>query len=100
MASRTLRVEIIGDASSLNKAFGQAARAGENLGSKMKTAGKNMTIAGAAITGVAVVVGKRLVESALAAETSQTKLNQAFKNAGLSAVKSTLSGNSCRAGTR
>jgi hypothetical protein len=57
MASRELKVEIVGDASSLQKALGKASSSSSKLGGALKTLGKAAAIGvGAAFAGLAVTV--------------------------------------------
>jgi hypothetical protein len=57
MASRELKVEIIGDASSLQKALGNASKGTSRLGSSMKTLGKVAAVGvGAAFAGMAATL--------------------------------------------
>lgn len=91
---KELKVVIVGDASQLNKTFSQASTGAKtfgdrmnNVGASMRSVGKHMAVAGGIITGVSVVVGKKLVDSALAAESAQAKLDRAFQNSGLSAQR-------------
>ena len=85
MASRKLEVQILGDASSLQRAFGQAGKSASSFGSRMKSAGKMAAIG----LGVGVVVAAaaitKFAKAALDAEKSQVRLESAFKNAGASA---------------
>lgn len=83
--ARQLKVDIIGDASSLENALGRAGKASSGFASKLGTIAK----AGAAAAIVAAtVVLEQSIKAAMAAETSQSRLDQAFKNAGLSAKAS------------
>jgi hypothetical protein len=91
---KELKVVIVGDASQLNKTFGQASAGAKtfgdrmnNVGATMRSVGKHMAVTGGIITGLSVVVGKKLVDAALNAETAQAKLDRAFQNAGLSAKR-------------
>lgn len=58
MANRTLKVEIVGDASSLHRAFGQAADSGSRFGGALRGVGKAAAFAvgGAALGGLAVTL--------------------------------------------
>ena len=58
MADRTLRVEIIGDASSLQKTFGKAADSGDNFGRTLGRVGKaaGVAVGAAALGGIALTL--------------------------------------------
>ena len=64
MADRTLRVEIVGDASSLQKAFGKASDSGDRLSNTFKSVGRVGLIAGAAVGGALVVGAGKAVNAA------------------------------------
>lgn len=76
MASRKLEVEIVGDASSLSRAFGKASKSGSGFGHALtglaKTAG--LVVGGAALGGLAVVLKQGAEEfqqhAAVAAQTN------------------------------
>jgi len=85
MASRRLEVTIVGDASSLHKAFGQAGNSASGFGSKMAKVGKIAAIGIGVGIGVAAVAVTKFAQAALDAEKSQTRLDAAFKHAGASA---------------
>ncbi len=58
MADRTLRVEIVGDASSLQKTFGQAGSKADSFGKSLGRVGKyaGLALGGAALGGIAVTL--------------------------------------------
>ena len=85
MASRTLHVDIVGDASSLQRAFGQAEKSTSRFGSKLGALAKGALIGGA-VGGVALL-GKTLFDSvgaAQEAEKAQARLQAAMKSANVS----------------
>lgn len=62
--AREVKVEIIGDASSLQRAFGQAGKASNTLGSRMAKVAK-IAVATGAVLGVGVAVGaKKAIDAA------------------------------------
>lgn len=73
--ARSIKVEIIGDASSLSRAFGQASGSAAGFGSKMATVGKAAGVAALAIGGVlvagAIVAAKKFAEFEAALNTFQ-----------------------------
>lgn len=71
MAGRSLRVEIIGDASSLNRALGQAQRSTSKFGGYLKAALGTAALAGAAALGTAGVAS---VKMAIDFDASMTKI--------------------------
>lgn len=88
MADRKLTVSILGDASSLERAFKKAGRSSDTFGSKVK---RNLKFAalGAGAGGLALL-GRGLVDStkaALEAEKAQTRLESALKGANVSYAK-------------
>jgi hypothetical protein len=85
MASRTISVEIVGDATSLKRAFDKAGDSSRSLGSKLASVGKVAAVGLAAGFGVAAVVMKKSVDAALEAEKAQTRLDAAFKAANVTA---------------
>jgi hypothetical protein len=79
--ARKLVVEIVGDSSSLERAFKDSSKAGNSLGRSMRSLGKVTALAGAAI-GVAAVVGiKKAVVSASNLEESINAVNVVFGKA-------------------
>jgi hypothetical protein len=100
MARRRLEVEIVGDASKLDKAFRSAERSsrqfGRNVGKSGGLAGGLLSGVGkggmigagiAAGTGVALVGLKKVVAAAKEAQVAQAQLDQAFAASGKSSVK-------------
>ena len=82
--SRRIEVEIVGDARSLERAFGRAGSKTGLLGSAFHRLGRAAMYAGAALAAGAVVGIEKSIHAAIDAEASQARLAQAFKNAGLS----------------
>lgn len=82
MATRKLEVQIVGDASSLQKALGNAGNSSSSLGSKLKSLGKVAAVGvGAAFVGMAAVVKNGFGELAEGQQvTAQT--NAALKSTG------------------
>jgi hypothetical protein len=79
--AKKLVVEIVGDSSSLEKAFKSSASASNSLGKTFVSLGKVAALAGAAI-GVAAVVGiKKSVEAASSLEESINAVNVVFGKA-------------------
>jgi hypothetical protein len=76
--ARKLEVEIVGDASSLRRALGQADTSTSKFSGGMKKAGKAAGIGLAAGVGVAVVALKSAVGAALEAEKAEVRLGGAF----------------------
>lgn len=85
--ARTLKVQIIGDAASLSRAFGTAGVEAESFGSKLGGLAKMAALAlgAGAVGGIALVLDKS-VKAAMGAQTSQTLLNTALKNTRISTV--------------
>jgi hypothetical protein len=81
VADRKLIVEITGDTRGLERALGKAGRETETFGKKMGGMAKTAGIA----AGAAAVGGLVIAEKALKAQEETGKLDQAFKNAGMSA---------------
>jgi hypothetical protein len=81
--ARKLEVEIIGDASSLERAFGRAAGSTNTFGEKLKSFGKAALIAGAAAAGLGLVLGKKMADAAIQAQEANDKLTVALKNQGI-----------------
>lgn len=78
-------VDIVGDSRSLERALGRAGHATDGFGSSLKKLAK-IAVAAVAIKEVgSAVIG--VTKAALNAQASQARLDQAFKNAGLSASK-------------
>lgn len=90
MASRTLEVKIVGDASKLSSTFSKAGRDGEKFGSTMRGrvggAMKGLAIgvagAGIALAGGLAVGLKSSIDAALESEESQKRLDAALKSVG------------------
>ena len=85
MASRKLEVIITGDASSLNRALGQAGTSASGFGSKMAKAGKIAAVGLAGGIAIAAVALKKSADAALDAEKAQKRLDAAFRAANVSA---------------
>lgn len=87
MARRRIEIEIVGDAGSLQRAFGQAGQASDGFSGKMKAAGKVAAgvFAGGLVVGIAGM--KASVDAAKDAEASQVKVETMLKNAGISWAK-------------
>lgn len=87
--SRKLEVEILGDASSLGRAFNRSSTETQSLGSHFGSLAKTALLAGGAagIAGLTVGIDKS-IHAAIAAQASQARLDQAFKAVGLSAAAS------------
>lgn len=88
MASRSLTVKILGDASSLQREFAKADRSVTGLGKRMGRLGTlgKLGVAGGAVAGLAAV-GKGLqssVKAAEQAELAQARLRQALKASNVS----------------
>src|SRR5262245_25544398 len=82
--ARKLEVEIIGDANSLQRAFGSAAKSTNNFGSRLKTVGK---VAGLAAAGGIAAFGiglKKSMDAAKEAEVSQKRLETQLRALGIS----------------
>lgn len=78
MADRTLKVEIIGDASSLNRAFGKAADSGDRLGNSFKTLAKVGAVAGIALGGALAIGAKKSIDAASDLNESMNAVNVTF----------------------
>jgi hypothetical protein len=78
MASRTISVEIVGDADSLTKAFNKVGDASKGLGSKLASFGKVAAVGFAAAGAGAVFAGKKMLDLAGDAEETDSKLNVVF----------------------
>lgn len=89
--ARSLKVEIVGDASRLKKSFGDASSAGSRFGNAMKKAGKFAAIGLAGGVAAGVVVLKKSVDAAIEAEKAQGRLDQAFKSTGATAKEQAAS---------
>lgn len=85
MASRKLEVQIVGDASGLQRAFNQSSGSAGSWGGRMAKAGKVAALGLAGATGLIAVGLKKSVDAALEAEKAQTRLDSAFKAANVSA---------------
>jgi hypothetical protein len=83
--ARKISVEIVGDASSLQRAFRSADKAGSSFGSRMKSVGKVAGLGLAAGIGLATIAMKKSFDAAIEAEKAQTRLDSAFKSANVSA---------------
>ena len=85
--AKKLVVEIVGDASSLQRALGTAGVEAEGFGSKLGGVAKmaGLALGGAAVGGLALVLDKS-VKAAMAAQTSEAQLNTALKNTHQSAA--------------
>lgn len=78
MAGRELKVEIVGDASSLQKALGSATKTSDKFGSAIAKMGKLAVLGMAALGAGAVVAGKKMVEMASDAAEVQSKMEVIF----------------------
>ncbi len=87
MADRTLRVEIIGDASSLNKAFGKAANAGDGLGKSLGKLAKVGIAAGVALGAGLAVGAKKSIDAASNLQEQINKTNVVFAKNGSEVLK-------------
>jgi hypothetical protein len=86
--ARKLEIQIVGDTKDLERALGRASKETESFGSKLSGMAKTAGIAaGAAALGGLVVAGEKFAEAATKAQEETGKLDQAFKNAGVSADK-------------
>ncbi len=91
MAARKLEVQILGDAKSLERAFGKASKASDSFGSKvggglLKTA-KVATVAAGAIGSLAGVMGVKAVNAAVDLGEQISKNNVVFGKSGKDIVK-------------
>lgn len=89
MASRTVEVKILADASKLEKGFARAEQRSSKFGQRMGKSGANLKKFGMVAAGAGVAVGgalvlglKSSVEAAMEAEKSQANLRSALKNVG------------------
>lgn len=80
-----LQVKILGDASNLTRELQKAGAATDAAGSNFKRLSKVAGVAGLAIAGGLAFGLEKSVKAAMEAQTSTTRLDQAFKNAGLAA---------------
>ncbi len=88
LLARKLEVQIVGDASSLERAFGRGSVSAESFGSKLAKLGKVAVMAAGAAGIGAITLGlDKSVKAALNAQVSTAKLDTSLKNAGLSAGK-------------
>ncbi len=78
MADRTLRVEIVGDASSLQRTFGKAADSGDRLGNTFKSLGRAAAYGGAAVGGAVVIGAFKAVNAASDLNESLNAVNVTF----------------------
>lgn len=85
MASRKLEVQIVGDASGLQRAFNQSSGSAGSWGGRMAKAGKIAAVGLAGATGLIAIGLKKSVDAALESEKAQTRLDSAFKAASVSA---------------
>jgi phage-related protein len=76
--ARKLEVEIVGDASSLNRALGSAQKSTSSFGSKMAGLGKAAAVGLVAVGAAAAVAGKKMVELASDAAEVDSKLEVVF----------------------
>ena len=81
MAKRKLEVEIVGDASSLKKAFGQAGDSGSKLGNALRSASKVGLVALGGLGVGAVAAGKQMIGMASDAAEVQSKMDVVFGKA-------------------
>jgi hypothetical protein len=89
--SRKVEVQIVGDARSLERAFGRAQTRSTAFGSALHKLGRMAIYAGAALAAGLTVELVKSVHAAIDAEASQARLTQAFKDAGV-ALKPHLAG--------
>ena len=87
MASRKLEVQIIGDASQLNRAFGQAGQSAQGFGSKMAKVGKIAAVGLGAGMVVAAVGMKKAVTAASDLNEQVNKAGVVFGKSGDEVVK-------------
>src|SRR6266542_364195 len=78
--ARTLSVQIVGDASSLQRAYAGAEAATTRFGGALGKLKLAAIAGGVAIAGAAVVAAKQSVRAAIDAQEANDKLTQAFKN--------------------
>lgn len=81
MAGRKIEVQIVGDASSLSKAFGKASGSASGFGSKMASVGKLAAVGLGALGVGAAVAGKKMIEMASDAAEVQSKMEVVFGKA-------------------
>jgi len=81
--SRTLKLQYVGDASSLNKANQEAESGLEKLGNTFAKVGKAVAIGVAAAGAALGAFAKKSIDAAIEAEAAQTRLATILKNTGL-----------------
>jgi hypothetical protein len=90
--ARELRVTIVGDSASLEKALGRSSAAAQTFGAKMEKTGGSMVAFGKTMTTHVtlpiVALGAVMVKTALDGEKSTARLDTAFKNVGVSVAGS------------
>jgi hypothetical protein len=82
--SRTIEVQIIGDASRLEKSFRQASDSGSRFGSALSKLGTMAKLGTAGLTAGVVVGLKKSVDAAIEAEAAQRRMLSALDQAGVS----------------
>src|SRR5438874_653433 len=82
--ARRIEVEILGNTRGLERAFGRVQHESGRLERGLRGLGRASLYAGTALTGGAVFGLEKSVHAALDAESSQARLGQAFRAAGLS----------------
>lgn len=87
MASRELKVEIIGDSKSLEHALGKSSQASSKFGSALKTLGKASVVAGAALGGALAVGAVKAVKAASDLQEQVNKANVVFAENGKEVIK-------------
>lgn len=91
MAARKLEVQILGDAKSLERAFGKASKASDSFGAKvgggLLNTAKVATVAAGAIGSLAVVMGVKAVNAAVDLGEQISKNQVVFGKAGKDVVK-------------
>jgi hypothetical protein len=91
MASRALTVEIVGDASSLSKAFGRVEKDATRTEGRLKKFGagvaKGFAFAGAAAGATAIGGLKKAADAAIEAEKTQARLEAQLRASGISFAK-------------
>jgi hypothetical protein len=80
-----IKVEAIGDASSVERMFKKMGVAGDSAGKRFAAAGKLAAVGLAGGLAVAAVAAKKFVDKAIEAEKAQTRLDAAFKTATVTA---------------
>lgn len=82
--ARKIEVEIVGDSSSLERAFRNTGKAGTTLGQKLKKVGRAAAIGLGVGVAAAAVELKRSVDAAMEAQVAQGRLQAQLKASGIS----------------